>query len=63
MIILGIDPGSRFLGFAVLNVENNIMKLVDYGVLKFDPNILLTERLQSIGLGVRELFEKHKPEH
>ena len=63
MIILGIDPGSRFLGFAVLNVENNIMKPVDYGVLKFDPNILLTERLQSIGLGVRELFEKHKPEH
>src|SRR3989344_3914989 len=63
MIILGIDPGSRFLGYAVLSVESNKMKPIDYGVLKFDPEIALTERLQSIGLGVRELFEKFKPDH
>lgn len=36
---------------------------IDYGVLKFDPDVLLTERLHSIGLGVRELFDKHKPDH
>lgn len=63
MIILGIDPGSRFLGYAVLSVESSKMKPIDYGVLKFDPEIALTERLQSIGLGVRELFEKYKPDH
>lgn len=63
MIILGIDPGSRFLGYAVLSVNNNQMKPIDYGVLKFDPEIALTERLQSIGEGVRELLEKYKPDH
>lgn len=63
MIILGIDPGSRFLGYAALSVEGNQMKALDFGVLKFDPEVALTTRLQSIGLGVRELFEKHKPHH
>lgn len=61
MIILGIDPGSRFLGYAVLLVEGQKMKPLDYGVLKFDPEVELTQRLQSIGLGVRELFDKYKP--
>jgi len=63
MIILGIDPGSRFLGYAVLSVEAYKMKAIDYGVLKFDAEIALTERLQSIGKGVRELLEKYKPDH
>lgn len=63
MIILGIDPGSRFLGYAVLSVEGLKMSPIDFGVLKFDADIILTERLQSIGLGVRELFEKYKPDH
>lgn len=63
MIILGIDPGSRFLGYGVVSVEGAKMTPVDYGVLKFDPDVALSERLQSIGLGVRELFEKYKPDH
>ncbi|MBY0554174.1 crossover junction endodeoxyribonuclease RuvC [bacterium] len=63
MIILGIDPGSRFLGYAVISVQGSTMKPIDYGVLKFDGDIPLSERLESIGLGVRELFEKYKPNH
>ena len=63
MIILGIDPGSRFLGYAVLTVEGQKMSPVDFGTLKFDPETLLTERLHSIGLAVRGLFEKYRPDH
>lgn len=75
MIILGIDPGSRFLGYAVLSIEDSQMrpnsmarsyekvKPIDFGVLKFDPDIVLTERLHSIGLGVRSLLEKYHPDH
>ncbi len=63
MIILGIDPGSRFLGYAVISVEGSVMKPIDFGVLRFDPEVALTERLESIGLGVRELFKKFKPHH
>lgn len=63
MIILGIDPGSRFLGYGVLSVEGSQIKPIDYGVLKFDPDVPLSERLQLIGLGVRELFAKYRPDH
>ena len=62
MIILGIDPGSRFLGFGVISVHENQIKAVDYGVLKFNSEIPLAERLLSIGEGVRELFLKFKPD-
>ena len=63
MIILGIDPGSRFLGYAAIKVENGELIPIDFGVLRFDPETPLTERLESIGLGVKELFAKFKPEH
>ncbi len=67
MIILGIDPGSRFLGYGVIAVENfqrlDQMKPIDFGVLKFDAEVPLTERLQMIGLGVRELLAKFNPQH
>ena len=67
MIILGIDPGSRFLGYGVISVEDphriDLMKPIDFGVLRFDANIPLTERLHSIGQGVRELFQRYQPQH
>lgn len=67
MIILGIDPGSRFLGYGVISVEDphrlDLMKPIDFGVLRFDANVPLTERLHSIGLGVRELFQRYQPQH
>jgi crossover junction endodeoxyribonuclease RuvC len=63
MIILGIDPGSRFLGYGVISVNAGVMKPVDFGVLKFDPEIVLTERLHSIGQAVRELMIRFKPQH
>ncbi len=63
MIILGIDPGSRFLGYAAIKVNGTEMVPLDFGVLRFDPDTPLNERLESIGLGVRELFIRHKPTH
>ncbi len=63
MIILGIDPGSRFLGFGVISYENNTMKPLEYGVLKFNAEENLTERLLEIGEGVRDLFLEYKPDH
>lgn len=63
MIILGIDPGSRFLGYGVISVQAGQMTPVDFGVLKFDGDVPLSARLQSIGQGVRELMQKFKPQH
>ncbi len=66
MIILGIDPGSRFLGYGVISVENANhlqLKVIDYGVLKFNAETPLSERLHDIGVGVHELFRKFQPIH
>ncbi|MFZ3230319.1 MAG: crossover junction endodeoxyribonuclease RuvC [Pseudobdellovibrio sp.] len=63
MIILGIDPGSRFLGYGVISVQGATMTALDFGVLKFNAETPLSERLQDIGLGVQELFKKFKPNH
>ena len=66
MIILGIDPGSRFLGFAALKVNQIrplIMKPIEYGVLKFDSQENLSQRLLEIGEGIRDLMKTYKPDH
>ncbi len=63
MIILGIDPGSRVLGFGVIAVHNSQLKAVDFGILKFNGEVALAERLLTIGQGVQELFLKFKPDH
>ena len=63
MIILGIDPGSRFLGYGVISVENSRLKAIDYGVLKFAAEVPLSQRLHEIGVGVQELFKKFQPAH
>lgn len=66
MIILGIDPGSRFLGFAALEVSSTqplVMKALEYGVLKFNAEENLSTRLLEIGEGVRDLMKSYKPDH
>jgi len=34
MIILGIDPGSIFCGYGVVEIQSNNLKLIEYGVIK-----------------------------
>lgn len=63
MIILGIDPGSRFLGFGVVSCKDHVLKAHEYGVLKFDAEENLTTRLLEIGQGVRELVAQYRPDH
>ena len=64
MIILGIDPGSRFLGFAAIQVvADSRMKPLEYGVLKFDSGENLSNRLLEIGSGIRDLMASYKPDH
>jgi len=66
MIILGIDPGSRFLGFAALEVKSSqplIMKPLEFGVLKFNADENLSQRLLEIGEGISDLMKSYKPDH
>lgn len=53
MRILGIDPGSRNLGYAILDVNKNQMKLVEAGLIKIKQNELqqqIVELVEGIDL-------------
>jgi len=36
MVILGIDPGSRFTGYGVIDIDGRDEHIVEYGVLRLD---------------------------
>lgn len=45
MALVGIDPGLRFAGFAVMKEEGTTVKLLDCGFLKLSPTLDLPKRV------------------
>lgn len=62
MRILGIDPGIERMGFAVLDVHNGKMKLLDCGVVKTSKDLTLAERLAILAHDLSEVVAQWKPE-
>lgn len=58
MKILGIDPGTRNLGYCILEMEANKYKLIEAGLLKFKKNIL-KEQLLELVTGLDLILEKN----
>ena len=48
MRILGIDPGLTKTGFGILDVHNESLKVVDYGIIKPNSKDKLEKRLLTI---------------
>ena len=59
---MGIDPGSRKTGFAVIEMVGNKFHYVDSGVLKFDKIENFLDRLPSAYLEAEELLKKYNPD-
>ena len=47
MVVLGIDPGFQFAGFAVVKKDGGKAYLLDYGYLKQQPTKSLTHRVST----------------
>jgi len=62
MIILGIDPGSRAMGYGVISAVSSKLKAVEYGVVKLNPKAELPVRLVGIYDGIKEIITKYKPD-
>ena len=60
MKILGIDPGTRFCGYAL--IEDEPLNVVESGTWKFPQKLDVYERILMLGDKVREIFETHLPE-
>jgi crossover junction endodeoxyribonuclease RuvC len=61
-IILGVDPGTNILGFGVIAVTGNAIRLLDMGVLKLDKIADHPQKLQRIFREVERLSELHLPD-
>jgi crossover junction endodeoxyribonuclease RuvC len=60
--ILGIDPGSRYTGYAVIDVVGNNAGVVEHGVVKLPQKQPVMERLKLLDASLRELVDRHHPD-
>lgn len=58
--ILGIDPGSRFTGFGVLDFEGDKPSYIASGTIK-SPDGSFPDRLRKIYESVGEIVEEYRP--
>ena len=61
MKILGIDPGVACTGFGIIEVINNDLIVIDYGVIKTNQKELLNIRLNTIYQDLKYIIKKYKP--
>ncbi len=62
MKILGIDPGTGRVGWAVLEVANGKESLLECGCFETEVNSVLQVRLAKVFDFVEELIDIHKPD-
>ncbi|MDW8137511.1 MAG: crossover junction endodeoxyribonuclease RuvC [Bacteroidota bacterium] len=61
MIILGIDPGSRRTGFAVLEADSRGCLLRGFGALELTCRAPHPERLEELYRRLRQIMRQHRP--
>lgn len=61
MRIIGIDPGSRFTGYGIIDIKGDQSVPVHFGVIKAGTGDF-PERLGIIFNGIRELIEEYRPD-
>ena len=62
MKIIGIDPGLVQTGYGIINVSNNQIGLIDYGIIKPPPKEPLANRLLTIFNDVSEIISNYNPQ-
>lgn len=61
MIILGIDPGTRHCGYALIEVEGANMRLIEAGVIRMKAETLQLQ-IPQITEAIEQLFAQHTVE-
>lgn len=61
--ILGIDPGTNFLGYGVIRIEGKQIIVGECGVLTLTHLEESSEKLTRIFERVRQLIDRHHPDH
>lgn len=59
MVVLGIDPGTRNMGYCLLNVTCEKYSLIEAGVLKFKQDVLKVQMKELVD-GLDQIVSMHK---
>ena len=62
MLILGLDPGLAYTGFAVLRSSDHDLSLVRMGAIRTSSRARLPQRLHVLYVGICRLFEESRPD-
>lgn len=60
-VALGIDPGTAATGYGVVRSRGESLALVTCGVITTAPGLPLSERLQTLYVGLLELIDRYRP--
>jgi crossover junction endodeoxyribonuclease RuvC len=60
--VLGIDPGSRYLGYGMVEQRAGKLECVTFGVVRADESASLSERLHTIFDGLKEAVGLLRPD-
>ncbi|MFN0062433.1 MAG: crossover junction endodeoxyribonuclease RuvC [Myxococcaceae bacterium] len=62
MRVLGVDPGSRFMGYGVVEERQGQVRHIAHGVLRADAHGRLEDRLRVLFDGLTEVAVQHAPD-
>jgi crossover junction endodeoxyribonuclease RuvC len=62
VIAIGIDPGTRHLGWGVIRAEGNRLAHVAHGVIDVDARLSLARRLTVIDTSLADVIGRYRPE-
>ncbi|APR75783.1 Crossover junction endodeoxyribonuclease RuvC [Minicystis rosea] len=62
MKVLGIDPGTRHMGWGVLSRVGTKIEHIAHGVIDADEKTPLADRLVVLDAALREILETHRPD-
>lgn len=58
---MGIDPGSRFTGYGVVEGDGRRLRYICSGIVRLSPRMPFPERLKTIYEELTAVIEKHGP--
>ena len=62
MRVLGVDPGSRFMGYGVVEEKRGKLLHVGHGVIKVDESAPLALRLKDLHAALAEALARYRPD-
>lgn len=61
-IVLGIDPGTRTTGFALIARQMGVFTPLDFGCIRLPQEMPLSKRLHVIYQSLSTLIQQHRPD-